>query len=110
MKQFTEEQVLKAIFESGLHQYVPGVITTRWKDGIDIDIPNHSLINFASKLFTNHEEEVKLAVAAEREAELNECIDIATEALTHAGMDMTSVLYILGNLSARKLVRQRGSQ
>lgn len=72
MKQFTEEQVLKAIYESGLHQYVPGVITTRWKDGIDIDIPNHSLINFASKLFTDHEEEVK-----KRNDEYDEMLGIA---------------------------------
>ena len=50
-------------------------------------------------------EQIEKAVAAERENELNACIEIATEAITHAGMDMTSVMYILGNLSARKLNR-----
>jgi hypothetical protein len=50
---YTEEQVLKAVYESGLHQYAPGVIRTSWKDGIDIDIPHSSLMSFVRKLTEN---------------------------------------------------------
>lgn len=46
----TEGRVLKAIYESGLHQYAPGVIRKSWKDGIDIDVPHSSLMNFVKKL------------------------------------------------------------
>lgn len=46
----TEEQVLKAVYESGLHQYAPDVLKTRWKDGIDIETPSAALMNFARKL------------------------------------------------------------
>jgi len=46
----TEESVLKAVYESGLHQYAPGVLRPIWKDGIDIDVPSASLMNFARKL------------------------------------------------------------
>lgn len=47
---YTPEQILKAIYESGLHQYVPGVLTTVWKDGIDIDTPSTYLLHFVRKL------------------------------------------------------------
>lgn len=46
----TEEQVLKAVYESRLHRYAPDVLKTRWKDGIDIDIPSAALMSFARKL------------------------------------------------------------
>lgn len=45
-----EAMVLKAVYESGLHQYAPGVLRTSWKDGIDIDVPCPALINFAVKI------------------------------------------------------------
>ena len=48
--EITEKQVLRAVYESGLHQYAPGVIRAMWKDGIDIDTPSPSLMNFARKL------------------------------------------------------------
>ena len=38
----TEEQVLKAVYESGLHQYAPkGILITKWKDGINVEEPPH---------------------------------------------------------------------
>lgn len=46
----TEQQVLKAVYESGLHQYSPSVLKTEWKDGIDVDVPSSALMNFARKL------------------------------------------------------------
>lgn len=46
----TEKQVLKAVYESGLHQYAPKVLTTKRKDGIDIDEPSSALMNFAGKI------------------------------------------------------------
>jgi len=46
----TEQQVLKAVYESGLHQYAPGVIYRQSKDGIDIDVPTQALMNFVRKL------------------------------------------------------------
>lgn len=46
----TEEKVLKAVYESGLHQYAPGVLRAQWKDGINIDIPSPALMNFVRKL------------------------------------------------------------
>lgn len=49
-KEYTEQHVLKAIYESGLHQYAPGVIRTSFKDGIDIDIPHSALLNFVRTL------------------------------------------------------------
>lgn len=45
-----DDMVLKAVYESGLHQYAPGVLRTSWKDGIDIDVPCPALINFARKI------------------------------------------------------------
>ena len=48
--EYTEEQVLRAIYESGLHQYAPGVIRTTWKEGIDIAEPRSCLMNFVRKL------------------------------------------------------------
>ncbi len=46
-----EEKVLKAVYASGLHQYAPnGVLTTKWKDGIDINEPSPYLMNFVRKL------------------------------------------------------------
>ena len=48
--QYTEEQVLNAVYESGLHQYAPSVIFAKWKDGIDIDVPTLALMNFVGKL------------------------------------------------------------
>lgn len=45
-----EAMVLKAVYESGLHQYAPGVLRTSWKDGIDIDVPCPALVNFANKI------------------------------------------------------------
>ena len=46
-----EEKVLKAVYESGLHQYAPaGILVTKWKDGIDIDEPSLYLMNFVRKL------------------------------------------------------------
>jgi hypothetical protein len=50
---YTEEQVLKAVYESGLHQYAKGVIFAKWKDGIDIDVPTIALMNFVQKLTEN---------------------------------------------------------
>jgi len=47
---YTPEQVLKAVYESGLHQYAPKVIQKSWKDGIDIDVPSAALMNFVRKL------------------------------------------------------------
>ena len=46
----SSEDVLKAIYESGLHQYASGVLRTEWKDGIDIKFPSSSLMNFVKKL------------------------------------------------------------
>jgi len=46
----SEEQVLKAVYESGLHQYAPGVLYTKWKDGIDVDVPTSALMNFVGKI------------------------------------------------------------
>lgn len=46
----TEAMVLKAVYESGLHQYAPGVLRTSWKDGIDLDVPCPALVNFAMKI------------------------------------------------------------
>ena len=46
----TEDMVLKAVYESGLHQYAPGVLRTSWKDGIDLDVPCPALVNFAMKI------------------------------------------------------------
>ena len=48
--EYTEDQVLKAVYESGLHQYAPSVIFAKWKDGIDIDVPTLALMNFVGKL------------------------------------------------------------
>lgn len=47
---YTEERVLKAVHESGLHQYAPGVIRSLWQDGIDVDVPHSALMNFVRKL------------------------------------------------------------
>lgn len=46
----TEQQVLKAIYESGLHQYNPAVIRESYRDGISITIPSFVLMNFVDKL------------------------------------------------------------
>jgi hypothetical protein len=48
-----EDQVLKAIYESGLHQYCPQVLRTKWKDGIDIDEPSSYIMCFVRKLAQN---------------------------------------------------------
>lgn len=45
-----ESRVLKAVYESGLHQYIPSVITEKHKDGIAIDVPSGHLIRFVQKL------------------------------------------------------------
>ena len=50
----TEEQVLKAIYESGIHQYIPGVLRTKWKDGIDVQSPSNYLLHFV-KILTQNE-------------------------------------------------------
>jgi hypothetical protein len=47
---YTEQQVLKAIYESGLHQYAPTVIRESYKDGISITIPSSVVMNFVDKL------------------------------------------------------------
>jgi len=47
---YTKEEVLKAIYESGLHQYSPEVLRAVWKDGIDINEPSRALMNFVAKL------------------------------------------------------------
>lgn len=46
----TEAMVLKAVYESGLHQYAPGVLRTSWKDGIDLDVPCAALMSFSGKI------------------------------------------------------------
>lgn len=46
----TEAMVLKAVYDSGLHQYAPSVLRTSWKDGIDLDVPCPALVNFAMKI------------------------------------------------------------
>jgi hypothetical protein len=51
--EYTEEQVLKAVYESGLHQYAKGVLYRKWKDGIDLAIPTLALMNFVRKLTEN---------------------------------------------------------
>lgn len=55
----SEEEVLIAIFESGLHQYNPAVLSVRWKDGIDVNIPSRSIMNFAQKLVDRITQKVK---------------------------------------------------
>ena len=55
----TKEQVLKAVYESGLHQYAPQVLDVKWKDGIDIDVPSGSLMNFVGKIVHNTTESSK---------------------------------------------------
>ena len=52
----TEDEVLKAVYESGLHQSAPNVLVTKWKDGIDINKPSGYLMNFARKLKQNEKE------------------------------------------------------
>jgi len=46
----TQSMVLKAVYDSGLHQYAPGVLRASWKDGVDIDEPHSALMNFAEKI------------------------------------------------------------
>ena len=52
----TEGQVLRAVYASGLHQAAPGVLHTRWKDGIDVNSPSLALMNFVSKLLAHNVE------------------------------------------------------
>ena len=48
----TDDEILKAVYESGLHQYASkGILTTKWKDGIDVDSPSLYLIHFVKKLW-----------------------------------------------------------
>jgi len=47
----TEEQVLKAIYSSGLWKHAPIVLNTKWKDGIDIDEPSFLVMDFVQKVF-----------------------------------------------------------
>ena len=46
----TKRIVLKAVYDSGLQQYAPGVLRTSLKDGIVIDEPTSALMNFAEKI------------------------------------------------------------
>ena len=46
----SEQAVLKAVYESGLHQYAAGVLREKFKDGIGVDVPHSALMNFARKL------------------------------------------------------------
>jgi hypothetical protein len=46
----TVDQILKAIYESGLHQYIPAVLAQITVDGISTNVPSISLINFVRKL------------------------------------------------------------
>jgi hypothetical protein len=43
-----DDMVLKAVYESGLHQYAPGVLRSDPKDGIAE--PHAALMNFARKI------------------------------------------------------------
>jgi hypothetical protein len=52
---YTKEQILKAVYESGLHQYAPTVLATSWKDVIDINVPSMYLLNFVEKLTAREE-------------------------------------------------------
>jgi len=45
-----KDQILKAVYQSGLHQTAPGVLRTIWKDGVEIDEPSLALLNFVNKL------------------------------------------------------------
>ena len=48
----TEADVLKAVYQTGLHQDAPeGVLVERTKDGICIHEPSLSLMNFAEKIW-----------------------------------------------------------
>jgi len=52
----TEEQVLKAIYESGLHQYAPQVLCKDWKDNIDIkNKPSSYIMGFVRKLYSQNQ-------------------------------------------------------
>jgi hypothetical protein len=48
--EISEDDVLIAIYQSGLHQYNPAVLKTKWKDGIDVSVPSIHVMNFAQKL------------------------------------------------------------
>lgn len=48
--EYTEKEVLKAVYESGLDQYAPRVIYRQWRDSIDIDVPTSTLMDFVAKL------------------------------------------------------------
>ena len=45
-----KDQILKAVYQSGLHQTAQGVLRTIWKDGVEIAEPSLALLNFVNKL------------------------------------------------------------
>lgn len=48
----TEDEVLRAIYESGLHQYIPGVVSKEpFKHGAYVNVPSTYLMLFVKKLY-----------------------------------------------------------
>jgi hypothetical protein len=78
--QYTEEQVLKAIYESGLHQYAPGVLRTQLEEA------NHTVERLVSEAANTPELLKQLAIA--RDA--LERISKSTECERHQGGGWTT--------------------